>query len=108
MWKVWHCMLGLHMMGMHLWLCRRVNLTPLPPALMSSIHDGFHTTSGKAGPTISNCRFVGAGKCTESSDCSRVNEFGRAESMWLSLGGSFCIHAFSSLGAACTEALIGL
>lgn len=30
--------------------------------LMSAIHDGYHCTSGKAGPVISNCTFAGAGE----------------------------------------------
>lgn len=50
-------------------LLRRVALTPDPTPgpdgqlpLMSAIHDGYHSTSGKAGPIISSSRFVGAGK----------------------------------------------
>ena len=49
-------------------LRRNNNLAPSPVPgadgnyqLMTSIHDGFHTTSPTIGPIINNCSFIGAG-----------------------------------------------
>jgi hypothetical protein len=50
--------------------CRNINVAPstvpgsdgqLP--LMSSIHDGIHSTSANTGPHVQNCSFVGIGEC---------------------------------------------
>ena len=29
--------------------------------IMTSIHDGFHTTSASVGPIMTNCTYIGAG-----------------------------------------------
>lgn len=66
--KISHCKIQECIVRVCLWLLRRVNLTPTAGALMSSIHDGYHSTSAKAGPSITYCRFVGAGKFLDCAD----------------------------------------